>query len=150
MSTRTVTRHYCSIEAPWRVYSVRCWPFCPATVTRRSWTNSWVTCRRAVLSRRRTYRSGLSWRSRRSRLTSSPSVEQWSRSPGRAASSSGYCSAPVSPRPWAETSVCSKVRLWNKLGFCQVCRGGGCNVFLIFYAIYNISRKNYFGNTKFL
>ena len=27
--------------------------------------------------------------------------------------------------------------------------GGGGNVFLIFYAIYNISRKNNFGNTKF-
>ena len=27
--------------------------------------------------------------------------------------------------------------------------GGGCNVFLIFYAIYNISRKNNFGNKIF-
>ena len=28
--------------------------------------------------------------------------------------------------------------------------GGGCNVFLLFYAIYNISRNKNFGNTIFL
>ena len=28
--------------------------------------------------------------------------------------------------------------------------GGGCNVFLIFYAIYNISKKKEFGNTNFV